>query len=341
MLGFGMALVLGWVSLTWLSLTAPVGGDTSIRVEIPSGTSSRAIGQLLEDQEVIRSAQAWQFWARTLGRGWIFQAGIYDLDPSLPMVSVAKQLRAGQTVQVAITIPEGWRLEQIGQAMAEQNWFSTETFTDAAGSLYRLQQTDWFPAEAPSLEGYLFPDTYHLSLSLIQEGPPFQRAEALVRAMLEQFETVALPLYQSNQSSQDPSSLTLNEWVTLASIVEKESVVAEERTLIAGVFNNRLKQGMPLGADPTVEYALNIQQTPDRRLTLAEVRTPSPYNTYVNVGLPPGPIANPGLASLEATLAPADTDLLYFVARYDGTHIFSRTYEEHLAAQRQVLENRQ
>jgi UPF0755 protein len=127
----------------------------------------------------------------------------------------------------------------------------------------------------------------------------------------------------------------------LASIVEREAAVPEERALIAGVFLNRLKKGMPLGADPTVEYALNIQQTPDRRLTLAEVRTPSPYNTYLTPGLPPGPIASPGLASLKAVLEPEETDYLYFVARYDGTHVFSKTLAEHEAAQRQILRERQ
>jgi len=110
--------------------------------------------------------------------------------------------------------------------------------------------------------------------------------------------------------------------------------------LIAGVFLNRLKKGIPLGADPTVEYALNIRQTPDRRLTLAEVRTPSPYNTYLNPGLPPGPIASPGLASLKAVLQPEQTDYLYFVARYDGTHIFSKTLAEHEAAQLQIIQER-
>jgi UPF0755 protein len=105
-------------------------------------------------------------------------------------------------------------------------------------------------------------------------------------------------------------------------------------------FLNRLKKGIPLGADPTVEYALNIRQTPDRRLTLAEVRTPSPYNTYLNPGLPPGPIASPGLASLKAVLEPEQTDYLYFVARYDGTHVFSKTLAEHEAAQLQIIQER-
>ncbi|MEN9232202.1 MAG: endolytic transglycosylase MltG, partial [Thermostichus sp. DG02_5_bins_236] len=166
--------------------------------------------------------------------------------------------------------------------------------------------------------------------------PDHEKAQTVVNAMLQRFISVALPLFQ-----QHSTPLSLHEWVTLASIVEREAVVPEERALIAGVFLNRLKQGIPLGADPTVEYALNIRQTPDRRLTLAEVRTPSPYNTYLNPGLPPGPIASPGLASLEAVLEPEETDFLYFVARYDGTHVFSKTLAEHEAAQLQIIRERQ
>lgn len=124
--------------------------------------------------------------------------------------------------------------------------------------------------------------------------------------------------------------------MTLASIVEKESVVDEERGTIAGVFTNRLEQNIPLGADPTVEYGLGITQTPEQPLTWAQVGTPSPYNTYINPGLPPTPIASPGSASLEVTLNPEATEYLFFVARYDGTHVFSRTLAEHEAAKNAI-----
>jgi UPF0755 protein len=132
---------------------------------------------------------------------------------------------------------------------------------------------------------------------------------------------------------QGKTPYTLLQWVTLASIVEKEAVVSAERPQIASIFARRLRQNMPLGSDPTVEYALGVRQTPDHPLTLDQVNTPSPYNTYLNQGLPPTPIASPGLSSLQASLDPADTEYLYFVARYDGTHVFSKTLEEHEAAQ--------
>ena len=174
----------------------------------------------------------------------------------------------------------------------------------------------------PHLEGFLYPDTYQLDGDAISP-------EAVIKQMLGRFEQLALPIYQKNQKN---TKLDLKEWVTLASIVEKEAVVASERNRISGVFNNRLNKGMTLGSDPTVEYALGIRQTKEKPLTFKQVETPSPYNTYINVGLPPTPIASPGIASLEATLTPENTEYLYFMARYDGTHIFSRTQAEHDAA---------
>jgi len=147
--------------------------------------------------------------------------------------------------------------------------------------------------------------------------------------MLDRFEQVALKTYQENQAGTPKVKISLKDWVTLASIVEKEAVIESERRIISGVFWNRLKKNMRLEADPTVEYGLNIRQTPENPLTLEQVRTDSPYNTYLNEGLPPGAIASAGLASLKATLEPAATDYLFFVAKFDGSHVFSRTLEEH------------
>lgn len=338
-----MALLLGAVILgiglwqIWRVGLSPLGGEQEVRVQILPGTSSRQIGRQLAEAGAIRSSLAWQIWSRTHARDWVFQAGTYDLNPQETMIEIGQQIRAGETVQVALTIPEGWRIDQMASAFADRGLFSAETFISATTEA----QVTWLPTDLPSLEGYLFPDTYQLSVDLLgEEVPSQQRAQILVNAMVNQFASQALPLYEAKQAGDDPSDLSLNEWVTLASIVEKEAVVPEERALIAGVFAHRLRIGMPLGADPTVEYGLGITQTPDRRLTWAEVRTPHPYNTYINPGLPPGPIASPGLASLHAALEPEPTDLLYFVARYDGTHVFSHTLEEHEAAQRQILQER-
>jgi UPF0755 protein len=202
--------------------------------------------------------------------------------------------------------------------------FQAEEFLAAAKQIPR-QKYPWLPANLPHLEGFLYPDTYQLGAV---EKPT---AVQVVDQMLGQFEKVALPVYQ-----QQKGDMSLLQWVTLASIVEKESVVPKERGIISGVFHNRLKMNMPLGSDPTVEYGLGIRQTKDQPLTFAQVDKPTPYNTYMNPGLPPTPIASPGKASLEATLRPEATDYLYFVAKYDGTHVFSKTNEEHLAAQDKI-----
>jgi UPF0755 protein len=149
---------------------------------------------------------------------------------------------------------------------------------------------------------------------------------------------VALPLYQQGRNQ---TKLSLNQWVILASIVEKEAVLPAERPRIAGVFTQRLRRGMKLETDPTVEYGLGIRQTADRPLTFAQVKTASPYNTYLNPGLPPTPIASPGVASLKAALYPENTEYLFFVARYDGSHVFSKTVQQHEAAKVAIRKQRQ
>ena len=216
-------------------------------------------------------------------------------------------------------------MRQMAKYFEAQGFFSAEDFLKAATAVPDSDYP-WLPQNLPHLEGFLYPDTYQFPKEQITP-------EAVVQAMLDRFEQVALPLYQERRSQ---TQLSLKDWVTLASIVEKEAVVAAERPRIAGVFFQRLTKNIPLGADPTVEYALRIQQTPDQPLTLAQVKTPSAYNTYLKTGLPPTPIASPGLASLKAALAPEPTPYLYFVARYDGTHFFSRTLAEHEAAQAQI-----
>jgi UPF0755 protein len=208
-------------------------------------------------------------------------------------------------------------------------FFSAEEFLAAASQIPR-DQYPWLPEGLPHLEGYLYPDTYQLPSDRVS-------AEGVVQQMLDRFEQVALPIYQQGEN---PLQLSLDEWVTLGSIVEKEAVVPEERGIIAGVFTKRLQEGMRLETDPTVEYGLGIQQTADQPLTYAQVETPSPYNTYLNPGLPPTPIASPGAASLEAALNPEDTEYLFFVARYDGTHVFSQTLAEHEAAKNAIRQQR-
>lgn len=335
-LGLGFWGWWNWASAPIQSMTESTASDQdgqqqlpgSRTVQIPPGTSATQIGETLQQAGLIRSTIAWSLWARwlTLQESGGFQAGVYRLSPTQSLSDIAEAIRAGKVVQISFTIPEGKSLRQMAGYFESQGFFKAQDFLKATAKI-PYERYPWLPPNLPHLEGFLYPDTYQLVADQITP-------EVVVQMMLDRFQQVALPLYQSQ------NQLSLLEWVTLASIVEKEAVVPTERPRIAGIFLNRLQRKIPLGADPTVEYSLGIQQTPDRPLTLAQVKTPSAYNTYQRVGLPPTPIASPGLASLKAALAPEKTDYLYFVARYNGTHVFSRTLSEHEAAQTQIRSQR-
>nr|CAD5940285.1 Endolytic murein transglycosylase [Planktothrix pseudagardhii] len=329
----------GWMWWSWASaapqseeqVRSSSGGGNSVKILIPPGTSSQQIGEDLKAAGLIRSDLAWRLWAR-----WLifkdpqgdFKAGSYSLAPTQSLSEVASKIWNGEVMTLSFTIPEGWSIQQMAEYFEQQGFFSAQEFI-AASRQIPYQDYPWLPQNLPLLEGFLFPDTYQVESA---EVTP----QVIIRQMLDRFQESALPIYQQAKSQ---LNLDLNEWVTLASIVEKEAVVAEERNRISGVFHNRLQKGIQLASDPTVEYALGIRQTVDQPLTFKQVETPSPYNTYINVGLPPTAIASPGLASLKATLNPEKTDYLYFMARYDGTHIFSRTEAEHQAAIAEVERN--
>jgi UPF0755 protein len=317
-----------WASAAPVTATGQSGKLSAIQIKIPDGTSAQQIGKDLESAGLIRSATAWNFWVRwqTLrDRNGGFLAGTYALSATEPMTAIASQIWQGKVVQQSFTVPEGWSMQQMAKYFEANGFFSADAFLKAVHQV-PYDRHPWLPAQLPQLEGFLYPDTYQV--------PAHVTPEAVVDLMLNRFEQVALPLYQQGRSPYG-----LQQWVTLASIVEKEAVVAQERPEIASVFAKRLQENIPLGADPTVEYAFGIRQTPDQPLTLAQVNTPSPYNTYLNQGLPPTAIASPGLASLSAALKPKDTPYLYFVARYDGTHVFSRTLAEHEAAQAKIQDD--
>jgi UPF0755 protein len=332
LIGLGAAGLWLW----WQQAIAPVQGRSvpPVVIDIAPGSSSDEIGSKLAAAGLIRSELAWKLWVRwqvTQDPQGSLQAGQFQLAATQPLDAIARKIWDGQVVQTQFTIPEGWSLRQMAEYFQAQGYFKAVDFLSASQTIPR-QTYPWLPANIKSLEGFLYPDTYNLPAGQIT---PAQ----VIDTMLQQFGNKALPLYLKQAAS--PTKLSLLDWVTLSSIVEQETVVEPERALIAGVFWNRLRQKIPLGADPTVEYGLGIQQTPDQPLTYAQVQTPNPYNTYINVGLPPGPICSPASASLAASLNPAQTDYLYFVARYDETHVFSRTLAEHERAQTQIHDQRQ
>jgi UPF0755 protein len=294
----------------------PVSTQTrEIVIEIPRGASLTRTAALLESQGVIRSAQAFSLLARAQRRARGLRAGEYGLAASLSAQEILDRLAAGAVLTHRVVVPEGLRMEEVAARVGEAGVASAAEFLAAARDPANVLALG---APAQGLEGYLFPETYELA-----KGVP---ADEIVRMMVEHFFAAWRPL----EAQARARGMTMHEVVVLASIVEKETGAASERPLVAAVFLNRLKRGMRLETDPTVIYGIADFDGNLRRVHLDDAR--NPYNTYQHAGLPPGPIANPGEASLRAVVEPADADYLYFVARKDGTHQFSRTYAEHVNA---------
>ncbi|HEY8532237.1 MAG TPA: endolytic transglycosylase MltG [Limnochorda sp.] len=311
------------------ALSMPVATQSSaILVHIPEGVSSREISRLLVESGVIRSGRLFELLSRVEGIDDSLKAGHYLLDPAMPLPAVLDQLAAGRVATRRAFIPEGFNLREIGARLEVEGIGKAQRFIELASD-ERLVYGSASPLTAlvgsrptPSLEGYLFPDTYVFAVG----------DEALaIRTMVDRFLQVAAEMQLAERAQ--AMGLTVHQVVTLASIVEKEAVRDEERPLIAAVFLNRLARNMPLQADPTVKYVL---ERPRVRLSYADLQIDSPYNTYKYRGLPPGPIASPGRASLEAVLQPAAVDYLYFVADGKGGHVFSRTFNQHVRARQRL-----
>jgi len=308
------------------ALALPAGNTSEpIDFEITSGESASAVVQRLQSLGIVNEPFLLQAYLRYLGVDRSIQAGLYRLSGGMTLRDLAQALQHASTPPVVVTVPEGWRLEQIAEALpAAQAPFSAEQFLDAS---HLGSYSPAFLADLPDptdLEGFLFPDTYHLT--------PQSQASELVAAMLNTFDQRVDPELRAAYAQ---LGLTLYQAVTLASIVEREAIVPDERPRIASVFLNRLAQGIKLDADPTVQYALGRQ--PDGvwwkpALTLEDLQFDSPHNTYLYAGLPPSPISNPGLDSLRAVAFPESSPYLYFRAACDGSgrHTFAETYEQQL-----------
>jgi len=286
-----------------------------VYVDIPHGASRWKIAGILRSDDVIRNRLAF-----TLFSTWHFrkrmQAGEYLFDRPLNSREVFWKISRGQIFVHIVTIPEGWTLFDIANEFNRQGICSQQEFLTAAHNTSLIW--DLSP-QAPSLEGFLFPSTY--------EFTRHTTCEQAVKRMVQDFRAVWETLVPSD--SPPPGALTPAQVVALASLVERETPNVAERPIVAGVFYNRLRRGEALQCDPTVQYAMALAGHPIKDVRPQDLRVDSPYNTYQHRGLPPGPIANPGEASLRAALAPAQTDYLYFVANDQGGHFFSRTLAEH------------
>ncbi|MGI9146169.1 MAG: endolytic transglycosylase MltG [Chloroflexota bacterium] len=312
---------------------APVDTQDSSKqvVTVPPGSSAGEIGANLQQRGLIRSGLAFRLAAEQAGVGSELAAGDYELSRSMSTNDIIQVLARGQVKRgLLVTIPEGWRTEQIADRLDATGFAPREDFVHAVGSPASVPGVDLLgPAPPPSLEGYLFPDTYEVP----QAVSGVRAAELMVRMFSQRVGT--------SLRSQPESKLTPHQVLTLASIVEREAKLASERPTIASVYLNRLAANLPLQADPTVQYAVATHDGPaasayhywKQELTPADLRIDSPFNTYVSRGLPPGPICNPGEASIQSVLQPATTTFLYFVATTDGsgTHLFARTLDEHNA----------
>ena len=290
------------------------------RVTLPPGTSFAALTDSLTAHGVVGSRQWFKLLARIRGVDRTVQAGIYEFGPRMSAGHVLDVLAHGKGATQRFTVPEGLTLDEVADLAQEKLGVASDSFVEAARDSALARELLGFPAR--SLEGFLRPETYTLPLAVDARG--------LVRLMVDGFTKGWKPEWTDRLDSLRMTRLQL---VTFASIVEGEARVDEERETISGVYHNRLRIGMALQADPTIQYAIALKTGKRKpRLYERDYQFPSPYNTYLNPGLPPGPVNSPSLRSIEASLYPAKVPFLYFVAGTEGRHVFSRTYGEHLRA---------
>jgi UPF0755 protein len=284
-------------------------------VEIPRGAGAADIRRRLVEAGVVSDELAFRAALAWTGRARALQAGEYRFDRPLSVLEVIDKLARGEIYAHPITFPEGLTIREMGVVYEARGFGTASEFVAAAQSGDLIRDLD--PA-ARDLEGYLFPETYGVA-----RGTP---ATSLVAMMVDRFRD-----HYQQLASQAPArpGLPLRQLVTLASLVEKETAQASERPIVSAVYHNRLTKKMPLQCDPTVVYALMRAGRWTGNIRRADLQIKSPYNTYVNPGLPPGPIAAPGRAAIEAAIRPAAVPYLYFVSRNDGTHVFAETLAEH------------
>jgi UPF0755 protein len=290
-------------------------------IDIKRGMNVREIAHSLGEKGLIGNQNFFLFFAKICGWEKSLKAGRYRIRPGVSLWQILRTLSQGVSITEDVTIPEGFTFKEIADLLQSQRKLEVDSTAFVAivtnpGFCRKLG------VNTSNLEGYLFPNTYRLCWGM--------KEEEIVKLMVnELFKVFTFDL----KARAEELGLSLNQVLTLASLIEEETGIPQERPLISAVFHRRLKRGMPLQCDPTVIYILSPLNHP---LNKRDLKVKSPYNTYLHPGLPPGPICNPGLESIKATLWPAKTDYLYFVAQEDGSHIFSRTNREHINARRRI-----
>jgi UPF0755 protein len=312
-------------AFTALSILPACGSSAKpARVILPAGASFSAVTDSLRAHGVITDPTSFKLMARVRGVDRSVHAGVYEFPAGTSPWKVLTMLANGEKAALRFTVPEGLTIPEVAALAGEKLGIPPDSFVAAARD--GAAATALLGMRVPSFEGFLRPETYLLPADI--------KARELVRVMAEGFKAEWGPAWDARLDSLKMSRVAL---MTLASIVEGEARADEERETIAGVYHNRLRIGMPLQADPTVQYAILLKRGRRKpRLFVKDYQIDSPYNTYLNRGLPPAPVNSPGRRSIEAALYPADVRFLYFVAGPDGRHVFSRTYNEHLRAIRKI-----
>jgi UPF0755 protein len=312
---FAVLLGVGGGWFFWRAMRTPFKGYTEAkqRVEVRRGQNTQTILRTLQREGILRDEWIPLVYMKLLRRSDSLKAGVYEFDKALAPVDVIEKLVAGDVILKSITIREGLDRFAIAKIFADAGLGTIEQWKEATDQPDLVRD---IAPEADSLEGYLFPDTYKFD-----PGTP---PSAIAKAMVANFRS-----HWGNEIALIATGLNPHQTVTLASIVETEARLPQERPVVASVYINRVRKRMLLGADPTVIYALKLAGRWDGNIRKPDLQIESPYNTYRTPGLPPGPIANPGLASLRAAAAPATTPYLYFVARNDGSHVFATNNAEH------------
>lgn len=302
-------------------VVTPAGSGKNVRrFDFGEGSSLKKLAGELESAGIISSARMFVFYARLRGADARVKAGSYQFSDGLSPAEILRRMVAGEIFAARFAVPEGYSTYQIAELLESRGIFKKEPFLKQCVNRELLKELG---ISGTSVEGYLYPSTYTI--------PPNMDEAGLVRMMVEQFDKVYGQRFAERVKALGVSRSMV---VTVASMIEKEAVVPTERPLIASVFRNRLKRGMPLQSDPTAIYGIRAF---GGKVSKQDIMRRTPYNTYLIKGLPPGPIGNPGKDAIEAAITPAASDYLYFVARKDGTHYFSATLEEHNRAVRRYL----
>lgn len=327
LLGVGTAVGIG---LFIASALQPVEAtDQEVRVSIPQGSSSMQIAEELHTKGLIKNSSIFTYYLKLKKQGSKFQAGEYAMKPGMTFEDMIDKLNKGDVVKeemIRITIPEGYTIEQIAAKMSETTSWKKETFLKLVDdpSSFKEETTASIPADSKNLrhrlEGYVFPETYEFKKGATEQE--------FIERSLQQLDKKLDTLPPDWKDKLKARGLTIHQMLTVASLIEREVVVDEERALVSGVIVNRLKMNMPLQIDATVQYLFDKSKD---RLLEKDLQIQSPYNTYLNTGLPPGPIASPSLASIKAAIYPEETKYVFYVTKKDGTkgHLFAETFEQH------------